>query len=151
MQNIIECNYFYSCNSKSDDIKRCESLFQKYLGVTVSITNAFHLGKKSDKPHLLKITLGDIQEKIAILKSKSKLRSSQNPQHIRDVFVMPNFTRLEQKKNIELCEELADMNKSENIYLCNKKREDSAEAKLDCCTDNQLFTSLDNSQSPYKW
>ena len=33
----------------SDDVKRCESLFQTYLGVTAPITNAFRLWKKSDK------------------------------------------------------------------------------------------------------
>ena len=83
----------------------------------MSITNTFCLGKKSDKPSLLKIILSDMQEKMAILKNKSKLRSSQNPQHIHDVFVMPNFTPLEQKKNKELCEQLADTNKSENVYV----------------------------------
>ena len=30
---------------KNDDIKRCESLFQTYLGIKVSITNAFRLGQ----------------------------------------------------------------------------------------------------------
>ena len=101
----------------SGDIERCESLFQTYLGVTVSNTNAFHLGKKSDKPCLLKITLSDVQEKMAILKNKSKLMSSKNPQHICDVFVTSNFTLLEQKENKELCEQLVDMNRTENMYV----------------------------------
>jgi len=30
---------------KQDDTKKCKSLFQKYLGAKVAITNAFHLGK----------------------------------------------------------------------------------------------------------
>ena len=30
------------------------------------------------------------------------------------------------------------------IYVCNRKQEDSAEEKLDSCTDNQIFTSLAN-------
>ena len=93
-----------------------------YLGVTVSITNAFRLGKKSDKPHPLKLTLANIQEKIAILKSKSKLRSSKNPQHIRDIFITPDFTPLEQKKNKELREQLADMNKTEKVYIIKNRK-----------------------------
>ena len=38
---------------KSDDIKRCESLFQTYLGIKVSITNAFRLGKNLTNPDCL--------------------------------------------------------------------------------------------------
>ena len=37
---------------KSDNVKRFESLFQTYLGVTAPITNAFRLWKKSDKLYL---------------------------------------------------------------------------------------------------
>ena len=52
---------------------------------------------------------------MAIPKNKSKLRSSQNPQHISDVFVMHDFTPLEQKKNKKLREQLADMNRTESM------------------------------------
>ena len=54
---------------EKDGIKRCEPLLLTYWGVTVSITNAFCLGKQFDKPLLLKITLSDIQEKMAILRT----------------------------------------------------------------------------------
>ena len=54
---------------------------------------------------------------MAILKNKSKLMSSKNPQHICDVFVTSNFTLLEQKENKELREQLVDMNRTENMYV----------------------------------
>ena len=102
---------------KNDDIKRCESLFQTYLGIKVSITNAFRLGQKSDKPRLLKLFLSNLHEKAEILKNKYKLRDSTNPQHIRETFITPDLTPLEQKTNKELRNKLADMNKAENIYI----------------------------------
>ena len=55
--------------ARKNGIKRCKPLFLTYWGVTVPITNAFCLGKQFDKPLLPKITLSDIQEKMAILKN----------------------------------------------------------------------------------
>ena len=52
---------------KQDDIKKCEQLFQNYLGIKVAITNAFRLGKKSNRPRLLKVTLNNLEEKATIL------------------------------------------------------------------------------------
>ena len=40
---------------------------------SVTITNAIRLGQKSTKPRLLKISLSKVEEKIAILKSKTNL------------------------------------------------------------------------------
>ena len=57
---------------KQDDIKKCVSLFQNYLGVKVAITNA---RKKSNRPRLLKLTLSSMEEKALLLRNKSKLRS----------------------------------------------------------------------------
>ena len=51
-----------------------------------------------------------------ILKNKLKLRSSNNPSPVRNVFITPDYTPLEQKKNKALRQQLADMNKVENVY-----------------------------------
>ena len=102
---------------RNDDIEQCESLFQTYLGVKVSITNAFRLGQKSDKPRLLKLSLSSLHEKTEILKNKHKLRTSANPQNVRDTFITSDLTPLEQKRNRELRKQLADMNMVENIYV----------------------------------
>jgi len=102
---------------KQDDIKRCTSLLQTYLQASVTITNAFRLGPKSTKPRLLKISLSKIEEKSAILKSKTKLRLSTNPENVRKLFITPDLTPLEQKKNKILRQQLAELNKTENVHV----------------------------------
>jgi len=104
-------------SKKQEDIKKCESLFQSHLGTKVTIKNAIRLGKKTDRPRLLKLTLNSIEEKVTILRNKSKLRSSSNPEDVRNVFITPDFTPLEQKRNKALRQQLFDMNKAENVYV----------------------------------
>ena len=116
VHNITESSASEGPSRKEDDIKKCKSLFEAHLGITVSIQNAIRLGKRSDKPRLLKIALNSIQEKSMVLKNKLKLRSSNNPPAVRNVFITPDYTPLEQKKNKALRQQLADMNKVENIY-----------------------------------
>ena len=107
---------------KQDDIKKCEQLFQNYLGIKVAITNAFRLGKKSNRPRLLKVTLNNLEEKATILQNKSKLRSVSHPEDVQNVFITPDFTSVEQKKNKALWEQLFNMNKAENIYVIQNGR-----------------------------
>ena len=107
---------------KQDDIKKCVSLFQNYLGAKVAITNAFRLGKKSNRPRLLKLTLSSMEEKALILRNKSKLRSTSHPEDVRNVFITPDFTPIEQKRNKALREQLINMNKTENIYMIKNGR-----------------------------
>ena len=114
IHNIVESSANGSPSRKEDDIGKCKSFFQTYLGVTVSI--AIRLGKRSDKPRLLKAALNSTQDKAMILKNKLKLRSSNNPSPVRNVFITPDYIPLEQKKNKALRQQLADMNKVENAY-----------------------------------
>ena len=116
VHNLEESSASEGPARKEDDISECKSLFQKYLGVTVSIHNAIRLGKRSDKSRLLKISLSSTQEKANVLKNKLKLRSSTNPSSVRNIFITPDYTPLEQKKNKALRQQLADMNKVENVY-----------------------------------
>ena len=102
---------------KAHDIYKCKDLFQTYLGTTVTIDKAFRLGKRSSKPRLLKLSLNSDQEKASILKNKLKLRSSNNPQNVRNVFITPDFTPLEQRKNKVLRQQLAEMNKGDRTYM----------------------------------
>ena len=76
----------------------------------------FIWAKRSDKPRLLKVTLNTIQEKAMLLKNKLKLHLSSNPPPVCNVFITPDYTPLEQKKNKALRQQLADMHKVENIY-----------------------------------
>jgi len=70
----------------------------------------------------LKLTLSSLDEKANILKNKLKVKLAQNPDHIRNLFVTPDLTPLEQRKNIALRHQLADMNKVENIYTIRKRQ-----------------------------
>jgi len=83
---------------KQDDIKKCMSFLQTHLQVSATITNAFRLGKKSTKPRLFKIPLNNLEEKIAILKNKIKLRSTANPENVRKLYITPDFTPLSRKR-----------------------------------------------------
>ena len=83
-----------------------------YLGISVSITKAFCLGKKLDMPRLLKLS----QEKALVFKSKSKLRSKDNPEHVHKLFITSDLKPFEQKQNKALRHQLADMNKVKNVY-----------------------------------
>ena len=116
IHNVEESNAVDGATRRKDDISKCSDIFQTYLGVSATINKAFHLGKKSLKAHLLKISLSDIQHKSTILKNKLKLRSSSNPSHICKIFITPDLTPLEQKQSKELRQKLADMNKNENHY-----------------------------------
>jgi len=65
------------------------------------------LGPKDLQPRLLKISLTSIEDKIAILKNKNKLRLSSNPENVRNLFITSDLTPLEQKKNKVLRQQLA--------------------------------------------
>ena len=96
--------------------KLYKGMYIDYLDVTVSITKCLQIGKKHNDPRLLKITVGLVDEKIAVLRNKLRLRNQDNPEIIRKVFITPDLMPLEQKRNKELRSQLAEMNKVTNIY-----------------------------------
>ena len=61
----------------------------------MTITNVFCLGQKSTKARLLKISVSGIDEKAAILKN-IKLRTKENPNDVRSLFIIPDLTPSEQ-------------------------------------------------------
>jgi len=120
--NIIVHNLKESASTdgaarKQDDINECVALLERYLGISVSISKAFRLGKKSDKPRLLKVSLSTTQEKALVLKNKAKLRSKDHPEHVRRLFITPDLTPFEQKQSKALRQQLVDMNKVQNVYM----------------------------------
>ena len=117
VRNLKESDATNSTTRKQEDIESCQSLFSTYLNVTASIKNAIYLGKRESKPcRLLKLTIDTLDEKTKILKYKLKLKNEQNPQHVRKIFISPELTPLEQRKNNALRQKLVDMNKIQNIY-----------------------------------
>jgi len=117
VHNVEESSAEDGKTRKIHDIEKCKDLFQTYLGTSVTIDKAFRLGKRSTKPRLLKITLNSEQDKVSILKNKLKLRTSNNPPKVRNVFITPDYTPLEQKQNKALRQQLADMNKGKNTFM----------------------------------
>jgi len=116
IHNVEESKAADGATRKKDDISKCSDIFQTYLGVSATIVKAFHLGKKSSKARLLKVSLSEVQHKSTILKNKLKLRSPNNPSQIRKIFITPDLTPSEQRQNKELHQKLADMNKNKNHY-----------------------------------
>jgi len=100
LHNLPESTAAVSTTRKTDDIAKVTSMLNEFINVKPTISNAIRLGKKgSDKPHLLKITVGSTEEKIAILHNKLRLRMESNPDNERKIFIIPDYTPLEQKKN----------------------------------------------------
>ena len=92
---------------KQDDISKVTTLF----------SNAIRIGQKGTKPRLLKVSISSLQDKISILRGKKNLKNEKKPEHVRVVFITPDYTPLEQTKNKSLREKLNDMNKNGNNYM----------------------------------
>ena len=102
-------------------MKQLNILFKDYLQVTPSITKVIRLGKRDEKPRLLKVSVTLADQKSAILRNKAKLKKHSNPEHIKSIFISPDYTPLEQKKRKALREQLKKMNNVANLYVCYKK------------------------------
>ena len=71
------------------------------MGVKPNIANALRIGKKEEpapnvKPRLLKVALATEHDKSLLLQNCTKLRSKNNPDNVRNVYVCtvtPDLTR----------------------------------------------------------
>ena len=96
---------------KKEDIQQVTSIFEKYLGVNLSIQKAFRLGSKGEKPRLLKIVLPSEYDKACVLCNSFKLCKDENPDVIKKIFINPDLTPKELEKNKKLRAELKEKNK----------------------------------------
>ena len=64
----------------------------------------------------MSLTKVSLEEKTNVLKHKLKFKSDNNPDDVHKIFVSPDLTPLEQKKNNDLRRQLSEMNKVQNIY-----------------------------------
>jgi len=96
-----------------DDINQVSNIFQKTLGVTsVKVNNAVQLGKRSNKPRLLKISSVDsVLSKASILCNCTKLRGKDVPQYLSKVFITPDMANKDRESNKVLRNQLAELNK----------------------------------------
>ena len=72
LHDIKESDDTDSSKQKEEDACAAISIFKDYLDVTVSITKCFYIGKNHDdpnKPHLLKITVGSLDEKVSVFRN----------------------------------------------------------------------------------
>ena len=116
IHNVSESTKETGPERKADDIAAVNGLLHKHLGISPTISNAIRLGKKSDRPQLLKISVALMQEKSAILRNCFKLKNSKNPAAIQKIFETPDLTPLEQKKDKILHLKLAEINKDGKVY-----------------------------------
>ena len=133
LHNLKESDATDSTTRKQEDIESCCSLFSTYLDVSASVKNVIRLGSRPCR--LLKLTFSTLDEKAKILRHKMKFKADQNPEHVRKLFITPDLTPLEQRKNNALRQQLADMNKIQNIYVIRKgqivrKHRDNAPADV---------------------
>jgi len=74
VHNIDESSATSGTERKYDDIAKVSNVIQDVLKVPCSITKAFRIGKKKDKPCLLKVSVHSLEEKTSILQNKRKLK-----------------------------------------------------------------------------
>ena len=117
IHNVPESTKDDPAARKNDDIAVVTDLFQKHMKIKSTINKAVRIGKKdSSKSRLLKLTVSNIDEKSAILRNNYKFKDSTNDPLTHKIFLTPDLTPFEQKKNKELRTKLADMNKDGNFY-----------------------------------
>jgi len=124
VHNIEESSSESPQSRKQEDIAKVTSLLKDHLKIKCSITNAIRLGKRTsdEKPRLLKIMVSSIDDKRSILKNKVQLRNESNPPQVKRIFITPDLTPLEQKKNKRLREELANLNKDGRKFIIKNGR-----------------------------
>lgn len=92
------------------------SLFQQHLGISPSISRAFCLGQKRQKPRLLKISVSSDVEKASILRNGIKFCDQDKPDEVKEIFVIPDLTPKEQELSKKLHVELRELNKDGKMY-----------------------------------
>ena len=126
--NLILHNNKESNDQITPNEKRKMLVLQlQYLGISyvdrvpVSINGCFRIGKKRDdpnKPHLIKITVNSLGEKVAVLQNQD------NPEQLYSQGLhntKPNtYSYTEQKTNKKLRSQLTEMNKIANLIAKTK-------------------------------
>ena len=116
VHNIVKSTSEDGTTRKKHDVESVSGILQQYLGISATISKAYRLGQRGEKPRLLKITVVSEVEKAKILRNSTKLHASHNPLHIQKVFITPDLTPKEQEANKKLRAELKERNKNGNHY-----------------------------------
>ena len=127
LHNVEESSADTGQARKEQDVTNITSIFDKFMGVKPTISNALRIGKKRDagpgiRPRLLNVTLSSEHDKALLLRNCKKLRNQENPENIRSVYVTPDLTPREQQKSKALRVQLAEMNKDGKKYWIKNSR-----------------------------
>ena len=86
--DLLESSADRGSQKKSHDISTATSIFEKYWGTKVKITNTNRIGQRKDshskRPKLTKVSVELEHEKTMILPNYTKLRVRDNPEHIQN-------------------------------------------------------------------
>ena len=115
IHNLAESNANEGEARKTADIKHVADIF-KFLGAKASVTKAIRLGKKSNKPRLLKVSVDTLEAKIFILRNSTNIRKVDPSSPFTKVYITPDLTPAEREANNQLCLKLKDLNKGGNHY-----------------------------------
>jgi len=67
LHNLAEPTSEEGNSRKKEDIEQVSRIFQKNMNASAKVVNAVHLGKKSDKPRLLKVSVDSVYSKASVL------------------------------------------------------------------------------------
>jgi len=111
LHNIPESNAESADQQKQHDTDTAMAIINQHLNIPTSISNAIRLGKKIDKPKVLRITVDSDQAKVKILCNCTKIRSFSDPEYLQQVFITSDQTLKEREANKLLRSKLIEMNK----------------------------------------
>jgi len=114
VHNLPESTSTEASIRKNEDTQNVTSLISKYVGVNAHISNVTQSGKQTERPRLIKVTLST--RKIKILCNKLNLRKKEHPTHVTKVFITPDLTPHEQRRNKQLHDRLSELNKPDKLY-----------------------------------
>ena len=119
--NLILHNVPESTNPSSDARKQNDSdtataIFNQYLGIPTSVSNATRFGKKGTKPRILRVTVSSERDKAIILRNYTKVRTMTGADYLKKLFITPDMTPMEREQNKALCSKLQEMNQEGNQY-----------------------------------
>ena len=114
VHNVIESTSEDPELRRKHDIDSVSSIFHKHLTVPATITKAIRLGKKSDRPRFLKVSVASESDKASIMRNCTKLHNVNLPSIVQKVFITLDLTPREQEVNKKLCAELKELNKDGN-------------------------------------
>jgi len=127
VHNLKEPTSEDGATCKKEDIKQTNNLLQNHMEVSPTVTNAVRLGKRRERPRLLRVTVSSKSEKATVLRNTFKLRRGQET---KNIFISPDMTHQEQELNKKLHLDVKELNRDGNRYQIKKWQDSAAEGAI---------------------